>query len=196
LVLSLLLFLGQHQSAPAQSETGSLEDVKAYLRISDKLSTAGMIKTDQLPILKSAGFEVVVNLAPAHRDRNYLEGFNVATLGMTHVHIPVPWDNPAIRDLQMFFDVMDANTDRNVFVHCNANMRVSVFVYLYRTLKMGVSEEMARQDLLKIWDPNSVPQWAAFIAEATRKYRGHNRTSGIPNRTSPAHLSIHSHTDP
>jgi hypothetical protein len=95
----------------------------------------------------------------------------------------------------MFFDVMDANTDRNVFVHCNANMRVSVFVYLYRTLKLGVSEEMARQDLRKIWDPNTVPQWAAFIAEATRKYRDHNKTSGIPNRTSPVHFSIHSDTD-
>lgn len=170
LVLSLLLFLGQQQSAPAQLESGSLEDVKAYLRISERLSTAGMITVDQLPILRSAGFEVVVNLAPAHRDRNYLEGFNVAALGMTHVHIPVPWDSPSIRDLRMFFDVMDANTDRNVFVHCNANMRVSVFVYLYRTLRLGESEEDARRDLLKIWDPSQVPQWDKFLADAEMKF--------------------------
>jgi len=171
-ILSLLLITAQQESAQIQQQTGSLEDVRAYLKISDRLSTAGMITLDQIPLLKNAGFEVVINLAPAHKERNYLEGFNVATLRMTHVHIPVPWDSPGFRDLQLFFDVMDANADRNVFVHCNANMRVSVFVYLYRTFRLGVPEEEAKQDMLKIWDPSKSPQWGDFITKATRKYRG------------------------
>lgn len=169
-MLSLLLISAQGASGQVQQQAGLLEDVRAYLKISDRIATAGMITAEQIPLLKTAGFEVVVNLAPAHRERNYLEGFKVASLGITHVHIPVSWDHPTIRDLQMFFDVMHANADRKVFVHCNANMRVSVFVYLYRTLKLGVSKGEARQDLLRIWDPANTPQWEAFISEAESRY--------------------------
>jgi protein tyrosine phosphatase (PTP) superfamily phosphohydrolase (DUF442 family) len=174
LVISFLLLSLQQGSEAVESLAEGLEEVRAYLKISDDLATAGMITADQIPLLKEAGFQVVVNLAPAHEERNYLEGFNVAKQGLTHVHIPVPWEKPGIRDLQMFFDVMEANTDRKVFVHCNANMRVSAFVYLYRTLELGVPEEIAGRDLLKIWDPATVPQWADFMVNAVREYRGRN----------------------
>ena len=65
--------------------------------------------------------------------------------GMTYIQIPVDWQDPSLRDLELFFDVMEANEDRNVYVHCFANMRVSVFVYLYRTLRQGMSEDEAWQ---------------------------------------------------
>lgn len=88
-----------------------------------------------------ADFDVVVNLVPARRDRNFEAGFRVVEQGMAYVHIPVDWQDPSPRDLQLFFDVMDANRDRKVFAHCFANMRVSVFVYLYRTLRLGEPKE-------------------------------------------------------
>ena len=149
----------------AQIET-MLEDINAYLRISDNLSTSGQIAYDQIELLKEAGFEVVINLAPADESRNGLEGFLVTQQGMSYVQIPVSWQQPSQRDLQLFFDVMKANKDRKVYVHCFANMRVSAFVYLYRTLHEGISEEDAIADLEKIWDPNSRDQWSSFIATA------------------------------
>ena len=94
---------------------------------------------------------------------------------MTYVQIPVDWRDPSLRDLELFFDVMDANRDRQVYVHCFANMRVSVFVYLYRTLREGVSEDEAWADVLKVWDPGSDPetaQWPRFITEARRHFGG------------------------
>jgi hypothetical protein len=48
-------------------------------------------------------------------------------------------------------------------------MRVSVFVYLYRVLQLGVSEQTARVDLKKIWDPSTQDQWARFIEQARAK---------------------------
>lgn len=148
------------------SEETDLEKIRAYLRIDDKLATAGQIQYDEIQAIQEAGFDVVVNLAPARQERNGEEGFRVTEAGMTYIQIPVDWENPSPRDLQLFFDVMKANEDRAVFVHCFANMRVSVFVYLYRTQVLGLSKEEARADLAKIWDPATEAQWARFIEQA------------------------------
>lgn len=145
-----------------------LEDIRAYVRISDQLATSGQITYEQIETIKQEGFDVVVNLAPARKDRNFEEGFRVTEQGMTYVQIPVDWENPSPRDLQLFFDVMEANQDRKVFVHCFANMRVSVFVYLYRTMKLGESREAAKADLAKVWDPAEQEQWVRFIEQAEK----------------------------
>ncbi len=155
--------------AQSNSDKPMLEDIRAYLRINDNLSTSGQIEYDQIALLKEAGFEVVINLAPADEERNGSEGFLVTQQGMAYVQIPVSWKDPSERDLKMFFDVMASNQDRKVYVHCFANMRVSAFVYLYRTLHKGVSEEAARADMEKIWDPNTQEQWTNFIARAQAK---------------------------
>ena len=168
-VISLFVLSGLLQ-APSQQE-GGLQDIRAYLKISERLSTAGQVAYDQIPGLKEAGFNVVVNLAPARKERNGEEGFRVTEQGMTYVQIPVDWGNPSQRDLKLFFDVMEANQDRKVFVHCFANMRVSVFVYLYRTLVQGDADEAALEDLGKIWDPASQGQWKEFIRQAKANYR-------------------------
>ena len=68
-----------------------------------------------------------------------------------------------MNDVEIFFDVMQANDDRKVFVHCFANMRASAFVYLYRTLVAGVPEEEARGTMHEVWDPGELQQWADLI---------------------------------
>jgi uncharacterized protein (TIGR01244 family) len=157
--------------ATAQSADEDLESIYNYLKISDNLATSGQIAYDQIESLKQAGYEVVINLATASNSANALEGFLATEAGLTYIHIPVSWQQPSMRDLQLFFDVMEANNDRKVFVHCFANMRVSAFVYLYRTLKEGVSEEEALADLEEIWDPGNSEQWAALITEARESHK-------------------------
>ncbi len=143
-----------------------LEAIRAYTRISDDLASAGQIAYDQIPLLADAGFDVVINLAPADPERNAEEGFRVVEQGLSYIHIPVSWEAPSQRDLQLFFDVMAANADRKVFVHCFANMRASAFVYLYRTLIEGTGDAGARADMARVWDPADREQWGAFVEEA------------------------------
>ena len=169
-LVSLLLILTPLTSSLAQSPNSMIEDIQAYVKISDSLATSGQIGYDEIEMLKDAGFEVVINLATADEERNGREGFLVTETGMTYIHIPVSWQDPSQRDLQLFFDVMEVNKDRKVYVHCFANMRVSAFVYLYRTLQQDVSEEKARKDLAKIWDPYSLDQWANFIETAKKNH--------------------------
>ena len=167
-LLIVLVSVFMEPQAIAQGTDAELAGARAYLRISERVGTAGQITYDEIEAVKKAGFDIVINLAPADEERNQLEGYLVAEQGMAYVQIPVSWEEPSQRDLQLFFDVMKANKDRNVFVHCFANMRVSAFVYLYRTLLLGEAENVARADLAKIWDPATQPQWVAFIEEARK----------------------------
>ncbi len=171
-------------SAPASGQEEALAGIYNYVRISDRLATSGQIDEAEIEALGDAGFEVVVNLAPARRERNLEEGFQVTDAGMAYFQIPVDWENPSLDDLELFFEVMDITGERSVHVHCFANMRVSVFVYLYRTLREGVSEAEAREDLLKVWDPDADPevaQWPRFIAAARDRFGGES-SSPPPRR--------------
>lgn len=151
------------------SADSALQHIHNYVRISERLATSGQMTYEQIEDIANAGFEVVVNLAPAREERNGREGFLMAEQGITYVNIPVEWEEPKLRDLDMFFAVMNANRDRKVYVHCFANMRASAFTYLYRTLYRGEDESEAREDMEVIWDPASQPQWGEFIEAARRR---------------------------
>ena len=90
----------------------------------------------------------------------------MAEAGLTYVNIPVDWEEPTLRDLDMFFSVMNANQDRKVFVHCFANMRASLFTYLYRILELNTDPAEARIAMDAVWDPSSQEQWAEFMQRA------------------------------
>ena len=154
------------QAAPAP-----LESIRNYTRVSDQLASAGQIGYPQIPLLREAGYEVVVNLAIADEERNGREGFLVAQEGLTYIHIPVDWERPQLSDVELFFDVMEANRDRKVFVHCFANMRASAFVYMYRTLVLGVPEDEARGTMSQVWDPGELAQWGGLIERAQAELR-------------------------
>jgi uncharacterized protein (TIGR01244 family) len=138
-----------------------IEDIDNFLQISERLATAGQPTIEQYPAIAAAGYRVVINLALTDSPRALAdEGASARDLGLEYLQIPVQWTAPTPADFQAFQSAMDAHADRQVFVHCAANKRVSVFVYLYR-LCQGTDEVVARQDLAKIWTPE--PIWQDFI---------------------------------
>jgi protein tyrosine phosphatase (PTP) superfamily phosphohydrolase (DUF442 family) len=136
-----------------------------FLQMDDHLATAGSPTTDDLVRLAKEGWQVVINLA-LDDSPNAIPGEAelITSLGMEYHPIPVEWELPRLEDLQAFFAVMETNFEKRIFVHCVMNMRVSVFLYLYRILRQGWRPEVARLDLDKIWEPNET--WAEFIQEA------------------------------
>jgi len=139
-----------------------IEQIRAYLRLNERVATSGMPRPEQFAAIRSAGFEVVVNLAlPTSDNAMANEGDLVTAQGMAYVHIPVNFERPAREDFQKFERVMDAFSERKVFVHCAANMRVSAFMYLYRVRKDPSCAPDARKDMQRIWEPDGA--WREFI---------------------------------
>lgn len=139
-----------------------MEDIYNFVKISDTIATSGQPSPEQIQAIKESGYQVVVNLAlPTSPNALPDEKQIVESQGMQYEHIPVQWENPTRENVTEFFNVMEANTDKKVFVHCAANMRVSAFMYLYRRLHDRMSEEEAKKDLHKIWVPNDT--WQKFI---------------------------------
>jgi protein tyrosine phosphatase (PTP) superfamily phosphohydrolase (DUF442 family) len=140
----------------------SISEIQNYRELSALMATSGQPFRHQFPAIRSAGFETVINLAmPESLDAIGDEADLVRSMGIEHVSIPVVWEHPSLDDLDAFFACMDARHGKKLFVHCARNMRVSSFVFLYRVLRLGWTQEAARPDLLAIWQPN--PTWQAFI---------------------------------
>jgi protein tyrosine phosphatase (PTP) superfamily phosphohydrolase (DUF442 family) len=154
---------------PISLMANTIEDIYNFLRISDSIATSGQPTEKQFSAISDSGYQVVVNLAlPESLNALPHEREIVENLGIQYVHIPVIWENPTFDNVERFFGVMEANTDKNVFVHCAANMRVSAFMYLYRHVHKSMSDEEAKKDLYQIWVPNEV--WQKFMVEVVERY--------------------------
>jgi protein tyrosine phosphatase (PTP) superfamily phosphohydrolase (DUF442 family) len=148
----------------------NLVDIYNFLDLSDstntlqKLATSGQPTIEQFPEIKAADYQVVINLALLDSSNAVpTERSILADLDLTYIHIPVLWESPTAADFDLFRQTMQQYADRSVYVHCAANKRVSVFVYLYRRLYRNISTATALTDLEKIWTPN--PIWQKFIDE-------------------------------
>jgi len=147
-----------------------IEDIYNYQKISDSIATSGQPTKEQFSAIKQSGYQLVVNLAlPESTNALPDEKQIIESQSMQYVHIPVVWEKPTIENVNEFFSVMEANSDKKVFVHCAANMRVSAFIYLYQRLHESISEEEAKKDLHKIWIPNE--NWHKFMNQVIENYR-------------------------
>jgi len=90
----------------------------------------------------------------------------VAELGMDYINIPVDFNNPREQDFEQFVWLMQSHSAEKIWVHCAANMRVSCFIFRYRTAILNEGPLHAEADLRKIWQPSGV--WKSFINHRPR----------------------------
>jgi protein tyrosine phosphatase (PTP) superfamily phosphohydrolase (DUF442 family) len=140
-----------------------IEEIPDFLQISDQLATSGQPTIDQYPAIAAAGYQVVINLGLLNSPNALVAEASIASnLGLAYIHLPVEWNEPTLENFLEFAHELDQRIDQKIFVHCAANKRVSVFVYLYR-LRAGTDQPTALQDLAKIWTPN--PIWQSLIEQ-------------------------------
>jgi protein tyrosine phosphatase (PTP) superfamily phosphohydrolase (DUF442 family) len=133
-------------------------------QVFDWLWSSGQPSRNDILELPELGVEVVVNLAPPTAS-NALPGEAelVTGLGMDYVQIPVDWARPEAEQYRRFVRVLQAYSGCRIWLHCAKNMRVSAFVYLYRKLVRGETEQDASFPMRAVWQPDVV--WRSFIAD-------------------------------
>jgi protein tyrosine phosphatase (PTP) superfamily phosphohydrolase (DUF442 family) len=145
--------------------TSSLQQIEAFLSISPTIATSGQPTTRQFSDILSEGYSLIINLAtPASSNWNPDEQAIVENLGIEYVGIPIDWESPTLEDFEHLANLLDANRDCKIWVHCAKNMRVSAMIYIYHRLRKGYTEETARFYLEQIWQPNAT--WQNFINQA------------------------------
>ena len=124
-----------------------------------------MPEARQLEAIANAGYQVVINLAMNDSPGAISNQAQIlAAYGIRYIHIPVIWEKPDLASLKTFLQTMDKYADQKVLVHCVLNMRVSVFVYLYRLLRLAEAPENAYESVQEIWEPDNT--WQLFIHKA------------------------------
>jgi protein tyrosine phosphatase (PTP) superfamily phosphohydrolase (DUF442 family) len=146
-----------------------MKNIYNFLFFNNKLSSSGMPTTRQMKSVAEAGVELVVNLAP-HDAPNGIpnETELVGALGMEYINIPVNWKAPAMHSLNTFMDAMEANSEKKIHVHCEANFRATAFITMYRILRLGWEPEKAFESMHRIWDEDAHPVWKLFIEDAIK----------------------------
>jgi len=148
---------------PLKFSKNSLEGIYNYLPIGDSVATSGQPTKAQFQLIKEAGYQTVINLAPHDSDNALADERGLLNeIGLRYVHIPVDFKNPTDQDFQQFVGAMNDAAAEKLWVHCAANMRVSAFMYRYRCEVLNADKVEARQDLEKIWEPFGV--WKAFVS--------------------------------
>ncbi len=141
-----------------------IEELKNFLRLSEKLICSGMPTEGQLKSVAESGIELVINLAPHSSTGSLQDEEQIITLlGMKYINIPVLWDNPTRENLDEFIKAMDAHNNSNILVHCQANYRATGFITLDRILRLGWQKENAFEDLRRVWNPAQYPVWQKFF---------------------------------
>ena len=132
-----------------------------FTQVHERLHTAGQPSEETLSRLAGYGYDMVVNLAtPASEDAIPTEGKLVTANGLTYVNIPVDWRKPTYADFELFSGVLNNAGDRKVLVHCQVNMRASMFTFLYQVVHEKADPESAFRHVSPIWHPRD--QWLEF----------------------------------
>ncbi|MDE2150526.1 MAG: NUDIX domain-containing protein [Gammaproteobacteria bacterium] len=140
-----------------------LHDLPHYAGIDAGLATAGQPSIEQFQLVAAAGFDTVINLAAADSPGALPDEATVTrSLGLHYRHLPVDFAAPRDADFDRFCELMREESGRRVLVHCAANKRASVFVYLWRRLLRGDADADAQAALERVWQPDGT--WAQFIA--------------------------------
>ena len=144
-------------------DEGNLHGIYNYRRAEEHIATGGQPTVEQLVAVAAAGCSTVINLALHDADYGLAdERGTVESLGMDYVHIPVIWERPTREDLACFSERMRTLEGQDLFVHCAANVRVTVFIALDRAIRQGWPTERAMAPV----DVASLPPvWQQFILD-------------------------------
>ncbi len=144
----------------------SVDQAFNFKKVSDFISTAGLLSEEQLQQLGNEGYEVVINLLP--RESEYAienEASIIEEQGIQYEYLPVDFSSPNESDYQKFAKKLSAHFGKKLILHCAANYRVSAFYAIYAFFNLGWSESQVYDFIRSIWNLSEYPVWEEFVSD-------------------------------
>ena len=166
----LIFHLHAHGNEADHKDQAKFIDGKNFVKISERIDTSGQPVLESLKNIAERNYDLVINLAPSLSNGSILqEGGLISQTGASYVNIPVDWDNPTDKDFEFFSQVLSSSTHKKVLVHCQINMRASLFTFLYRVVIEKIDAEKAYEKLTEVWKPSD--QWLTFAQMILKKHK-------------------------
>jgi protein tyrosine phosphatase (PTP) superfamily phosphohydrolase (DUF442 family) len=141
-----------------------------YVRVSERIDTSGQPSRALLKNISDKGYSLVVNLAPPQSEGSIaVEGGLVASAAIPYVNIPVDWQKPTYDDFEFFSNALNGPGADKVLVHCQVNMRASLFTFLYRVVHENIDPVEVHEKLSEVWVPHD--QWQEFAQMVLDKHQ-------------------------
>jgi len=167
-VLAVVLFLG---APAAESQTAqNPEGVANFSRVTDMLYRGAQPSSAGFQALRHMGVGMVVNFRNEAKETS-TEKREVESLGMNYVGIP--WsgrDNPSDAQIVQFLDLVRANPQTKIFVHCQRGAdRTGTMVAAYR---IAVQHQSVKDAVLEMhsfhYDHFFLPQLERYVVSLPR----------------------------
>jgi len=157
------------QGTPAQE----VPPINKFLKVTPEFCTGGQPRPEHLDKLKADGIRAVLNLREPHEHRAAEEEKAVEAAGMKYFNIPVNYKEPTDAQVEQFLQITDDRSNRPMFIHCTAAVRVGAFWMIRRVLRDGMDVEAALAEARRVGlreDAKHLEDFArSYIAKHKRK---------------------------
>jgi protein tyrosine phosphatase (PTP) superfamily phosphohydrolase (DUF442 family) len=143
-----------------------------FTLVSEQFCTGGQPRIEALENLKAEGVKSIINLRQPSEHRAADEEAKAKELGLKYYNIPVVYRDPKEEQATEFLKITDDPSNRPVFIHCTAAIRVGAFWMIRRVLRDGWTVEAAEEEAKKIGlreAPHLVEFAKAYIAKYQKK---------------------------
>lgn len=144
-VLTLLLGWSGQDGSPQE-----LPPIRNFLQVTPEFCTGGQPRVEHFAKLKADGVKTVLNLRQPGEHRAEEEQAAVKQAGLKYFNIPVSVGDPKDEQVAEFLKLTDDPSNRPMFIHCTAAVRVGAFWMIRRALRDGWTVEAAREEAKKV----------------------------------------------
>ena len=129
-----------------QAPVPAVPDIRSFLQVTPEFCTGGQPRMEHFATLKSNGVKAVLNLRQPSEHSADEEKQAVEAAGLKYFNIPVNYRSPSDTDVDQFLKLTDDPSNRPMFIHCTAAIRVGAFWMIRRVLRDGMSIDAALEE--------------------------------------------------
>jgi uncharacterized protein (TIGR01244 family) len=133
-----------------QSGLQELPPIRNFLQVTPEFCTGGQPRIEHFAKLKADGVKAVLNLRQPGEHRAEEEQAAVKQAGLKYFNIPVSVSDPQDAQVAEFLKLTDDPSNRPMFIHCTAAIRVGAFWMIRRALRDGWTIDAAREEARKV----------------------------------------------